>query len=218
MHKAYSTGTLRTEVLRGVNLHVEKGEFVVILGPSGSGKTTLLYLVGALDKPDRGHIVFDEKKLSDLDENGLADFRMKRIGFVFQFYNLLPTLTALENVMLAIEPVVEDSRRCRAQATKWLDAVGLRGKANDYTAHLSGGEQQRVSIARALAKVPTVLLADEPTGNLDSDTADRIIQLMKNLNQKTGITFIVVSHNPNFAEVANTTYTLYSGRLQRAES
>ena len=211
--KSFSLGEVRTRVLRNVNLEVDTGEFVVILGKSGSGKTTLLNLIGCIDAPDGGRIIVDGVEVTRLNDDQLTEFRRDKIGFVFQFYNLLPTLTALENVEMALEPVLKDGGEVRTRALKYLDLVGLRDKAVNFPFQLSGGEQQRVAIARALAKEPILVLADEPTGNLDEETSRRIVDLMLKLNRETGTTFIVVTHDSSLSRIADKTIYLRSGRV-----
>src|SRR5512136_2220354 len=194
LKKTYILGKVPVEALRGVNLKVEKGDFLAILGPSGSGKSTMLNLIGALDKPTSGTLRIDGVDVSTLNDNQLADLR-RRVGFVFQFFNLIPRFSAQENVELSmsIADVNRPDRRKRAESL--LETVGLKERMNHKPAELSGGEQQRVAIARALANNPRFLLMDEPTGNIDSKTANEIIGLIKKLNEENGVTILMVTHD-----------------------
>ncbi|MFQ5897435.1 MAG: ABC transporter ATP-binding protein [Candidatus Methylomirabilia bacterium] len=211
--KWYDTGAVRTAVLSDASLVVEPGQFVVVLGPSGSGKTTLLNLIGAMDTPSSGHLMVAGVDLSASSSETSVAFRRNKIGFVFQFYNLFPTLTAAENVEIALE-ILDLSRQEIARRTRvYLDAVGLLERGNAFPAQLSGGEQQRVAIARALAKEPPLVLADEPTGNLDRQTGERVVLLMKELNRRTGAAFIVVTHNPQTATAADRVVHIAQGKI-----
>src|SRR5512136_2938012 len=193
LKKTYMLGKVPVEALRGVNLKVEKGDFLAILGPSGSGKSTMLNLIGALDKPTSGVLKIDGVDVSKLNENQLADLR-RRIGFVFQFFNLIPRFTAKDNVELSMA-IADASRAERGKkAEEPLETVGLKDRKKHKPAELSGGQQQRVAIARALANNPSFLLLDEPTGNIDSKTAHEVIEIIKNLNVK-GVTIIMVTHD-----------------------
>src|SRR5512136_107195 len=193
LKKTYMLGKIPVEALRGVNLKVERGEFLAILGPSGSGKSTMLNLIGALDKPTSGTLLIDGVDVSKLNDNQLADLRRK-VGFVFQFFNLIPRLTAKDNVGLSmsIADINRDEREKRSE--ELLQTVGLGDRMKHKPAELSGGQQQRVAIARALANNPSFLLLDEPTGNIDSKTAHEVIEIIKNLNVK-GVTIIMVTHD-----------------------
>jgi putative ABC transport system ATP-binding protein len=218
LQKAYRSAAGVQRVLRDISLRVEPGEFVVILGVSGSGKTTLLNLVGGMDRPESGELHVCGTRLANASETELARFRRDSIGFVFQSYNLLPTLSARENVEAALEVTGRfDPRECRALALAQLDAVGLAAKADSLPAQLSGGEQQRVAVARALAKRPPLVLADEPTGNLDRDTAREIWGLMHRLNRETGAAFLVVTHDPVAAEAADRAFRLERGSLRAVD-
>jgi putative ABC transport system ATP-binding protein len=208
--KIYKAGKVEVPALRGVTLDVKKGEFVVILGPSGSGKTTLLNLIGCLDRPSKGEIFFDGKKISEISEDELTLHRRKYIGFIFQFFNLIPTLTAKENVLLASE-LVENPR----DADEVLEVVGLKYRANHFPSELSGGEQQRVAIARALVKNPPLILADEPTGSLDFETGKMILRVMRDINRDEGVTFLLVTHNSVIADMADRVIHLKDGRISR---
>lgn len=201
--KRYRSGELWVEVLRDIDLSLRRSEFVVVLGVSGSGKTTLLNLVGALDKPTSGEIVVEGRVISSASEKERTAFRRDKVGFVFQFYNLLPTLVALENVEAALEILPLSRREIGARARHYLAAVGLGDKLEKLPAQLSGGEQQRVAIARALSKEPSLLLADEPTGNLDEQTGLSIVELMRQLHELHRTTVILVTHNPRLAEFAD---------------
>ena len=215
--KSYGTGALAAEVLKGVDLELEKGEFMVIFGPSGCGKTTLLNIIGALDAPDSGSVLVNGLELSRMRRSELTEFRRAAVGFVFQSYNLLPTLTARENVEAALELLPFSSRReMRERARDYLGRVGLGGRDDAFPDQLSGGEQQRVAIARALSKQPLLVLADEPTGNLDEAMGERIVDLMRELNAAEGATFAIVSHNPRVAERADRIVQLRNGTIAGA--
>jgi putative ABC transport system ATP-binding protein len=209
--KTYKIGEQNFNALDGVNFEINKGEFVVILGPSGAGKSTLLNLLGGMDKPSSGSIIVGEKNISNYSDNELTDYRASNIGFIFQFYNILPTLTVLENVEL-VKDIVKNSK----SAKEILKSVGLNKHMNKFPGELSGGEQQRVSIARAIAKNPLLLLCDEPTGALDSKTGIEVLQLLKkqcdaNNGQNT---VIIVTHNSLIAEVADRVIRLKNGKIE----
>lgn len=191
------------QVLKGVSLSVKKGEVVAIVGASGAGKSTLLYILGTLDKPDSGRLLLNGTNVSGLDEKLLAAFRNKSIGFVFQFHNLLPEFTALENVMIPALIARYDERQVRERAIELLEMLGLRGRLNHKPAALSGGEQQRTAVARALINNPALILADEPSGNLDSKNAQELHRLFFDLRDRLSQTFIIVTHNPEFAAMAD---------------
>jgi len=195
--KVYLMGKRELEVLRGVNLNIEKGEMVAIMGPSGSGKTTLLNVIGCLDKPTSGVYYFEDKEVSRLNSTELAKVRGQKIGFVFQTFNLLPRLSALANVELGLRYAGEYDRR-RVMAA--LDRVGLANRAHHRPTELSGGEQQRVAIARALVKNPPLVLADEPTGNLDSRTSEEIISVLVDLHRESNLTLVMVTHEGDIAK------------------
>ncbi|MEM2103163.1 MAG: ABC transporter ATP-binding protein [Candidatus Bathyarchaeia archaeon] len=201
--KAYRMGNVSVPALRGVSFSVEEGEFVAILGPSGSGKSTLLHVIGGLDKPDEGTVFIDGKDIFTLNSNQLADVRLRKIGFVFQFFNLLPRLSALKNVELPLTLADVSEKETTEKAKKLLALVGLGERMHHRPSELSGGEQQRVAIARALINDPKIILADEPTGNLDTKTGWEIVELMRNLNAKKEQTFIIVTHDPSIAEEAD---------------
>ncbi len=204
---------LKLEVLKGITLEIFKGEILEIIGASGAGKSTLLHILGTIDKPDEGLICFEEINLLSLKDEELSRFRNKNIGFVFQFHHLLPEFTALENVVI---PMMIDGRtfkECRTKAIELLDFVGLKNRLNHKPSELSGGELQRVAIARALANNPKIIFADEPTGNLDSQNSQTIIQLIKNLNEEFGQTFVIVTHNPELVEIADRVKEIKDGQL-----
>ncbi len=208
--KTYRMGAVDVHALRGIDLEVKKGEFVVVLGPSGSGKTTLLNLVGGIDTPTKGDIIFNSTNVSSLSESELTMHRRQNIGFIFQFFNLIPTLTARENVLLASE-LVEKAR----DVDEVLEVVGLRHRADHFPSELSGGEQQRVAIARALVKNPPLILADEPTGSLDFETGKMILRVMRDINRNEGVTFILVTHNSVIADMADKIVHLKDGKVAR---
>ena len=203
VNKSYISGEIETKVLKGVSFSIREGEFVTIFGPSGSGKTTLLNLMGGLDKPDEGKVILMGEDTSSKTNRHLTRFRYDNIGFIFQFYNLLPTLNAVENVAMALELSDFEPGKINALASQYLQMVGLKGKENKFPSQLSGGEQQRVAIARALVKEPKIVLADEPTGNLDEKTENQVIDLMLELHKRTSTTFVVVTHNKKIADYAN---------------
>jgi putative ABC transport system ATP-binding protein len=209
LKKTYMLGKVPVEALQGVNLKVEKGEFLAVLGPSGSGKSTLLNLIGALDKPTSGTLLIDGVDVSKLNDNQLADLR-RRVGFVFQFFNLIPRFAAIDNVELSmsIANVSRSERKKRAEEV--LETVGLKDRMKHKPAELSGGQQQRVAIARALANNPSFLLLDEPTGNIDSKTAHEVMTIIKSLNEK-GVTIVMVTHDQHLAREAQRTVQMMDG-------
>lgn len=206
--RVYTSGDHELRALDGVDLSLDEGKFVVILGPSGAGKSTLLNLLGGLDSPTSGKIVVCGKDISTLSNNELADYRAATVGFVFQFYNLIPTLTVHENVALVKEITKEP-----LSATKMLSEVGLADHAKNFPSELSGGEQQRVSIARAIAKNPKILLCDEPTGALDSATGVLVLKLLLRMAREYGKTIVIVTHNQNIAKMADTVIRVKNGRV-----
>jgi len=212
--KIYRQGSTEYAVLKGVNLTVERGELLVVMGPSGSGKTTLLTIAGTLDRPSRGRVYIGGYDVTDLNEERLAEFRSTRVGFVFQSYNLLRNYTALENVML---PMIFSGRYTREEARKrayeLLKIIGLEEHAHKFPRQLSGGQQQRVAIARALANDPEIVLMDEPTGNLDVKSSAEVMGLVKWLNEVFGQTFMIVTHNPELAELASRVVYIRDGIL-----
>lgn len=201
-----------------VNVVVDGGEFVVIMGPSGSGKSTLLSLLGGLDRPQWGDVILGGERYSKLSENGLARIRRNKVGFVFQFFNLIPHLTALENVMLPMRFGGMSRQDMDSRARELLGIVGLGARLRHKPLELSGGEQQRVAIARALANNPDIVLADEPTGNLDSKTSSEIGEIFHSLNQEKGQTFIVVSHDPSLIQWAHRVMHMLDGRIEETRS
>ena len=205
-------GKIPVEALRGVNLKVETGDFVSILGPSGSGKSTMLNLIGALDKPTSGTLLIDGVDIGKLNDNQLADIRLK-IGFVFQFFNLIPRLTAHDNVELAMSIANVGKAEKKKRALDLLETVGLKDRVNHKPAELSGGQQQRVAIARALANNPKFLLLDEPTGNVDSKTASEVLSLIKKLNTEKNVSIIMVTHDQNLAREARRTVEMFDGQI-----
>jgi putative ABC transport system ATP-binding protein len=214
LHKSYLLGATAVGALRGVDLTVRRGEFVAFMGPSGCGKTTLLNLIGAIDTPSRGRLYVDDVALERLSEDELADLRRDRIGVVFQFYNLLPTLSARENVELPMQFKGTERRQRRERALWLLDRVGLKDRAEHKPAELSGGEQQRVSIARALANQPALVLLDEPTGDLDSATGQEIMALLRDLNQREKVTLLVATHDPLVAQASSRIIRIRDGRVE----
>ncbi|MHA2280332.1 MAG: ABC transporter ATP-binding protein [Promethearchaeota archaeon] len=213
LHKTYLLGTTAVAALRGVDLVIDNGNFIDIMGPSGSGKTTLLNLIGGLDTPTRGKIFLEGRNISMLNDNNLAEIRRERIGFVFQFYNLLPQMTAMENVMVPLHFSGKLSRRGkRKRAMDLLRLVGLDERSHHTPSELSGGEQQRVAIARAFANDPAICVLDEPTGDLDSKTGVMILNLLRDLNRR-GATFISVSHDAAVSEFATKVYHMKDGKL-----
>jgi len=214
LHKSYLLGATAVGALRGVDLTVQRGEFVALMGPSGCGKTTLLNLIGAIDTASRGTLSVDDVALENMSEDQLADMRRERIGVVFQFYNLLPTLSARENVELPMQFKGMERSKRRERALWLLDRVGLKDRADHKPAELSGGEQQRVSIARALANQPALVLLDEPTGDLDSATGQEIMTLLRDLNQREHVTLLVATHDPLVAQASSRIIRLRDGRIE----
>lgn len=218
VHKLYKQGQNEITALAGVSLDIPKGEFAVIMGPSGSGKSTLLHLIGGLDRPTQGEILVDGRIISQMADDELTLFRRVSIGFIFQFFNLLPTLTAEENVIL---PLVLDGRsksQASVRAALLLERVGLKQRQNHLPEEMSGGEIQRLAIARALAFDPPILLADEPTGNLDSKTGDAILQMIREINQEEGCTVVMVTHNQEAAAYGRRIIYLRDGLIERVTS
>lgn len=206
--RVYQSGDHILKALDGINLKLEEGKFVVVLGPSGAGKSTLLNLLGGLDSPTSGEILVEGKNIATLTENKLAEYRAEKVGFVFQFYNLIPTLTVHENVAL-----VKEICKSPLSATKMLQEVGLADHLKNFPAELSGGEQQRVSIARALAKNLKILLCDEPTGALDSETGVLVLKLLLKMAKQYGKTIIIVTHNQNIAKMADVVIHVKNGKI-----
>jgi putative ABC transport system ATP-binding protein len=212
--KIYKMDGVETHALRGVNLKIKKEEFVAIMGPSGSGKSTLLHMVGALDKPTSGKIILDGVDISTLKESELARLRGKKIGIVFQFFNLHPTLNALENIELPMIVIEKEKKERQKKALELLKAVGLEHRAYHFPSQLSGGEQQRVAIARALANDPEIILADELTGNLDTKTKAEIMNFLLNLQKERKMTVAVITHEPEIAQYAETVVNLIDGIIK----
>ena len=213
--KCYATGKSQLEVLRGVNLSVNRGESLAILGRSGSGKSTLLHVLSGLDRPDSGSVRIDGTDLSTLDNNAMADLRLEKIGFIFQFFNLLPGLTLRSNVELPLMLADVPGDECNSRGEEMLRFVGLESREDHYPSELSGGEQQRGAIARALISRPRVIMADEPTGNLDSETGRRVIELLGKMQRDFGQTTIVVTHDNEVAGAADRVLRLEGGTLQQ---
>ena len=211
--RIYKTGDVETQALRGVSLTIEKGEFTALVGPSGSGKTTLLQLIGCLDQPTSGRVLINGKDVSKLNRNQRADMRRGTIGFIFQFFALIPTLTAYENVELPLLLNGKSAAERRQRVTGLLESVGLADRAHHRPDQLSGGEQQRVAIARALAPNPTLILADEPTANLDTANGQQVMETMTRLNQETGVTFVFATHDPRVIKFARRVVTLRDGMV-----
>lgn len=212
--KYYEMGESLVKALDGIDIEIKKGDFIAIMGPSGSGKSTAMNLVGSLDLPTKGNIYLGNENISNLTESELAQIRGKKIGFIFQSFNLIPNLTAKENVMLPMifQSISKEERESRAE--ELLISVDLEDRIDHYPNQLSGGEQQRVAIARALANDPEVILADEPTGNLDTKTGEKVIGFLKDLNKK-GKTIIMVTHDPKLAHNANIIYHLKDGKVEK---
>ncbi len=214
--KIYQQGKIEVPALRGIDLKVETGEFTTIFGPSGSGKTTLLNIIGCLDKPTNGKIKFNGGELGDLDKKGLAMIRRHNVGFIFQSYNLIPVLTAYENVEFAIRLINKhNDKELKERVMKILSAVGLEGLEDRKPNELSGGQKQRVAIARALVKEPKLVLADEPSANLDSKTSEEVLQVMVKMNQELGTTFIFSTHDPRVMDYARRLIEIRDGLISK---
>jgi putative ABC transport system ATP-binding protein len=212
LRKTYRTGDVEVNALGGVDLDVRRGEFIVLLGPSGSGKSTLLNILGGLDVPTQGHVRFREQDLAGASEAQLTEYRRRHVGFVFQFYNLIPSLTVRENVALVTDIVPN-----AMPVDEAVDRVGLTPRRDHFPAQLSGGEQQRVAIARAIVKRPDVLLCDEPTGALDYETGKLVLEVIERINREVGTTTIVITHNAAIAGMADRVVHLGDGRIQRID-
>ena len=212
LSKVYQTGETEVHALRGVDLAIEAGEILVLLGPSGSGKSTLLNIIGGLDRPSSGSLRYRDTELTALDDTDLTRFRRENVGFIFQFYNLIPSLTAEENVRLVTDIAGDPMDPAEA-----LALVGLAERADHHPAQLSGGEQQRVAVARAIAKQPGVLLCDEPTGALDSATGIRVLETLAAANRELGTTLVIITHNAAIAAMANRVVHFLDGRIARIE-
>ena len=211
--RVYQIGKVETKALRGVNLSIENGEFTALVGPSGSGKTTLLQMIGCLDQPTSGRVVINNKDVTTLNRNQRADMRRGTIGFIFQFFALIPTLTAYENVEMPLLLNGHSPSERRERVMELLAAVDLTDRANNRPDQLSGGQQQRVAVARALAPKPTLILADEPTANLDTTNGQQVMEIMKKLNEETGVTFVFATHDPRVIKYAGRVVTLQDGLI-----
>ncbi len=211
--KTYRMGDAEVHALKNVNLKVNRKDFVAIMGPSGSGKSTLLHMIGCLDRPTKGSVVLNGTDISTLSDSELARLRGNKIGFVFQFFNLYPTMTALENVELPMMIVERDKTEREKKAKELLKAVGLEDRTGHLPSQMSGGQRQRVAIARALANDPPLILADEPTGNLDSKTGEEIMALLNRLQENEGKTIIMITHEPDIAECAERLVHLKDGKI-----
>lgn len=211
--RVYTIGEVETKALRGVNLSIENGEFTALVGPSGSGKTTLLQLIGLLDKPTSGQVFINGKDATNLNRNQRADLRKDAIGFVFQFFALIPTLTAYENVEMPLLLNGTKPADRKRRVNEMLEAVGLADRAHHRPDQLSGGQQQRVAVARALATNPKLILADEPTANLDTENGKQVMDIMQRLNKETGVTFVFATHDPRVIHYANRVVTLEDGLI-----
>lgn len=215
--KVYNSDKVPVHALRGVDLNIEKGEFTAIVGPSGSGKTTLLNIIGGLDTPTEGKTIVQGTDLSTLSDSELINFRLHHIGFVFQAYNLIPVLTAVENVSFVMQMQGRPNKECRNKSISLLKEVGLEDKINKRPSELSGGQQQRVAVARALASKPDFVLADEPTANLDSVSSGELLDMMAELNQKEEMTFIFSTHDQRVIDRAHRVVTLVDGKIDNDE-
>ncbi|MFP4343927.1 MAG: ABC transporter ATP-binding protein [Anaerolineales bacterium] len=215
--KIYQMGTQEVHALRGVSLDVQRGEALAIMGPSGSGKSTLMNILGCLDQPTAGDYLLDGEDVSRMSEDELADVRNRRVGFVFQSFNLLARTTAWENVQLPLIYAGTTLRERKARAQEVLEAVGLGERLDHMPNELSGGQQQRVAIARALVNRPAIILADEPTGNLDSKSGAEVMQILQRLNREEGLTLLLVTHDPRLTDYAERVLHLFDGRIEREE-
>jgi putative ABC transport system ATP-binding protein len=212
--KIYKSGKIEYPALRGINMKIRKGEFIAIVGPSGSGKSTLLNLLGALDRPTKGKVIIDGIDISKLKSNELAELRNKKLGFIFQTFNLIPYMSALDNVEVPMIASGIPPKERKERARKLLELVGLKGFEKNRPSELSGGQQQKVAIARALVNNPQIILADEPTGNLDSKSANEIIEILHDLN-KRGVTIILVTHNLNLIKYCHRVFWLKDGLIEK---
>ena len=217
IHKTYNEKTVPVHALRGVDLEIEEGEFTAIVGPSGSGKTTLLNIIGGLDRPNEGDVKLAQTALEDLNDNQLIDFRKNNIGFIFQAYNLIPVLTAQENVEFVMLLQNRPKEEMQKRATDLLRSVGLEDKLNQRPSQLSGGQQQRVAVARALAPKPKFVLADEPTANLDSKSTADLLDIMARLNKEENITFVFSTHDSRVIERARRVVNMVDGKIESDE-
>ncbi|WP_026841540.1 ABC transporter ATP-binding protein [Citrifermentans bremense] len=213
LYKSYGEALAKVEVLKGIDLTVEPGDTIAMVGPSGAGKSTLLHIMGTIDRPTSGEVLFDGESIFALGDQPLASFRNRSIGFVFQFHHLLPEFTALENVMMPLLIGGEKRSKVEGRARQLLHDVGLAHRVTHRPGELSGGEQQRVAIARALVRQPRLLLADEPTGNLDMKTSHEVHELLYSIQRSTGITLVIVTHNEQLAAGMNRTIRVVDGRI-----
>ena len=218
LEKTYTRGDQIVTALRSINLEIKEGQFVSIMGPSGSGKSTLLHLMGGLDRPTSGNVILNGEAIDQMNDDQLSLFRRKRLGFIFQFFNLLPTLNALENVALPRLLDGEPLKSIEPKARELLEMMGLTKRIDHKPDQLSGGEMQRVAIARALIADPLLILADEPTGNLDSKSGDSILKIMREMTDKTGKTIIMVTHDPKAAQTGHRLIRMRDGSLESDES
>jgi putative ABC transport system ATP-binding protein len=215
IHKTYTMGDVDVHALRGVSLTIREGEFVAIMGASGSGKSTMMNIIGCLDRPTRGHYILDGQDVSAMSKDERADIRCQKIGFVFQGFNLLSRTSALENVELPMLYAGTETTERHQRAMEALAAVGLAGREQNHPNQLSGGQQQRVAVARALVNQPALILADEPTGNLDSRTSVEVMEIFQRLNRERGITLILVTHEPDIAEYASRVVVFKDGKIKK---
>jgi putative ABC transport system ATP-binding protein len=215
IHKTYTMGDVDVHALRGVSLTIREGDFVAIMGASGSGKSTTMNIIGCLDRPTRGHYILDGQDVSEMSKDERADIRCQKIGFVFQGFNLLSRTSALENVELPMLYAGVDSTDRKQRAMDALAAVGLTGREQNHPNQLSGGQQQRVAVARALVNNPALILADEPTGNLDSRTSVEVMEIFQRLNRERGITLVLVTHEPDIAEYAKRVIVFKDGKIRK---
>ncbi|MGD0643421.1 MAG: ABC transporter ATP-binding protein [Candidatus Bathyarchaeia archaeon] len=213
LEKEYCLGKVSVQALRNINVNLKKGEFVAVVGASGSGKTTLLNIIGTLDKATHGKVYLEGKDLSNLNEKSLVEIRRRKIGFIFQFYNLMPVLTAFENVELPMIIAGVPKKEATKRARDLLAAVGLNERANHRPDELSGGQQQRIAIARALANQPTVILADEPTGDLDSASGEQVMKLLRKLSKEQGITVLAATHDVSILNLADRELRMKDGQI-----
>ncbi|WP_346962536.1 ABC transporter ATP-binding protein [Clostridium sp.] len=212
LYKSYMEDEVaKVQVLKGVNINIKQGEFVAILRPSGSGKSTFLNMIGGMDFPDKGQIIIDNIDITELNDNNLSDFRLHKIGFIFQFFNLIPMLTAKENISLPNE--VKNKKKDIEYINMLITKLGLKERSNHYPVQLSGGEQQRVAIARALVNKPRIILADEPTGNLDSKNSKAVIELLKEISEEMKLTIILITHDKEIARYADRILNMMDGVL-----
>jgi putative ABC transport system ATP-binding protein len=214
LHKIYTETAVPVKAVNGIDLSFDQGEFTAIVGPSGSGKTTFLNMLGGLDKPSEGEVIIDGINIGSLSSKQVIDFRLRNIGFVFQAYNLIPVLTAKENVEFIMQLQNQNKKEREARAIEMLKAVGLGERINNRPAKLSGGEQQRVAVARALASKPKFILADEPTANLDSASTNNLLEIMQELNKKENITFIFSTHDQRVVDKARRVITIDDGKVK----